>query len=105
MSRTPLSITKSVKGAMLAAVTIAAAGAFLPGAVTSADAKGVHAHGHRHIHVFKHRHVGIHRHRYVGFYGPGYVVASGYGCGWLKARAIATGLPYWWNRYHACTGE
>jgi hypothetical protein len=103
MPRIPLSIAKSIKGAMLAAATVAAAGAFLPGAVTTAEAKGVH--GHRHVHVFKHRHVNFHRHRFVGFYGPSYVVASGYGCGWLKARAISTGLPYWWNRYHACRGE
>ncbi len=106
MSRLPLPLTQSIKGLMLAAATAIAAGSFLPGAVATAEAKGVHGHGHHHARVFVHRHVNIYRHRHVGFYGPGYVVASGYGgCGWLKVRAVATELPYWWNRYHACKGE
>ena len=25
-------------------------------------------------------------------------------CGWLYRRAVATGSPYWWNRYYQCTG-
>jgi hypothetical protein len=24
------------------------------------------------------------------------------GCGWLYRRAVATGSPYWWRRYHEC---
>jgi hypothetical protein len=27
----------------------------------------------------------------------------GYSCYWLRRNAIATGSPYWWNRYYACT--
>jgi hypothetical protein len=23
-------------------------------------------------------------------------------CGWIKHRAIVTGSPYWWSRYHEC---
>jgi hypothetical protein len=33
-----------------------------------------------------------------GYYGPHW----GGPCRWLKRRAIMTGSPYWWNRYHAC---
>lgn len=49
--------------------------------------------------------------RPVRFYGApgywrrpyvGYVVGGG--CGWLHQRAIVTGNPYWWRRYHACIG-
>jgi hypothetical protein len=33
----------------------------------------------------------------------GYGYYSGYsGCGWLRARALYTGSPYWWSRYRAC---
>jgi hypothetical protein len=40
---------------------------------------------------------------YPFFYG-GYYAYNGYGgdCGWLYRRALATGSPYWWNRYYAC---
>jgi hypothetical protein len=33
-------------------------------------------------------------------------IAYGYGggCGWLYRNALATGDPYWWNRYYECTG-
>jgi hypothetical protein len=53
---------------------------------------------------WKHRH----RHRFhdrdffiggVGIYG-----AYAGGCHWLYQRAILTGSPYWWSRYHACVG-
>jgi hypothetical protein len=39
-------------------------------------------------------------------YGPGYRRGYGYGpgCGWLRQRALETGSPYWWRRYHACRG-
>jgi hypothetical protein len=34
---------------------------------------------------------------------PYYYNDYGYGgCGWLYRRAVATGSPYWWNRYRAC---
>jgi hypothetical protein len=23
-------------------------------------------------------------------------------CNWLRHRALATGSPYWWSRYHDC---
>jgi hypothetical protein len=26
------------------------------------------------------------------------------GCGWLRHRALVTGSPYWWHRYHECLG-
>ena len=32
----------------------------------------------------------------------GYPYAYGSGCYWLKQRALYTGSPYWWRRYHAC---
>jgi len=55
-------------------------------------------HGHRH-----------HHHRaYRGFYYGGYPYAYSYAfndyddCRWLRRRALATGSPYWWDRYYAC---
>jgi hypothetical protein len=33
--------------------------------------------------------------------GYGYVPGS---CEWLRRRALASGSPYWWRRYRACTG-
>jgi hypothetical protein len=50
-----------------------------------------------------HRHRRFHRHIFIGapFVYGGYYY--GYGdCYWLRRRAIATGSPYWWNRYNAC---
>src|SRR5512139_1457839 len=55
------------------------------------------------------RHDG-HRHRHfnrggLAFYGPYgdyYYGDYGYGCGWLRRRAVYTGNSYWWHRYHAC---
>jgi hypothetical protein len=53
---------------------------------------------------FDHR---FHSRRFVGvglgwwpaYYGYNY----GYGgCAWLRRQALATGSPYWWNRYYAC---
>jgi opacity protein-like surface antigen len=32
-----------------------------------------------------------------GWYGRGYGR-----CGWLHRRAVYTGSPYWWHRYHEC---
>jgi len=34
------------------------------------------------------------------------LIATSYvgGCYWLKAKALDTGSPYWWNRYAACRG-
>lgn len=59
---------------------------------------GHHGHDHGHHHHFR------------GFYGAPFV---GYGayyayrdygddCRWLRRRALATGSPYWWDRYYAC---
>ena len=32
-----------------------------------------------------------------------YYAGSYYGgCGWLYRRAVYTGSPYWWHRYHEC---
>ena len=45
--------------------------------------------------------------RFHGF-GPGIIIAApafyyGYGgCAWLRHRALVTGSPYWWHRYHLC---
>ena len=38
-----------------------------------------------------------------GWYGLPYGYYGG-GCGGLYRKAIATGSPYWWNRYYQCTG-
>jgi hypothetical protein len=53
---------------------------------------------------WKHRH--RHRDRFF-FYGApywAYGVYAGGGCHYLYRRAIATGSPYWWSRYHDCIG-
>ena len=41
----------------------------------------------------------------VGFF-PGYYDYGYYGggCSWLYRNAVATGSPYWWNRYQYCIG-
>ena len=91
------SLTKTLSLAAFAFVAATLAGAAVPGAVTSAEAR---AHGgrHGHHHHHAHRH---HRHHFYGHY-----VNSGYGnCHWLKHRAVNTGMPYWWNRYRSCIGE
>lgn len=91
-------IASAVKLAAVATV-LAAAGAAVPGVATPAEAKKIvivkkHFHGH-HFH---------HRHRH---FGHGLVlVGGGYGsCYWMKARALETGSPYWWKRYHICRGD
>lgn len=48
-----------------------------------------------------------HRRHFRAFYGYGYypyAYGGGYygGCYWLKARALETGDPYWWDRYEDC---
>lgn len=59
--------------------------------------------GHDHDHDFDNRG----RHRvfrngvWVWVYGPDYSYND---CGWLRVRALDTGSPYWWNRYHYCVG-
>ena len=63
--------------------------------------------GHRHFADFDHRHFN-HR-RFVGFgFFPGYYDYDygyyGGGCSWLYRNAVATGSPYWWNRYQYCSG-
>ena len=63
----------------------------------------------RHVakHDFDHRHG--RRHRvfrngvWVWVYGPDYYAYGG-DCYWLRQRALATGSPYWWDRYYACVG-
>ena len=39
--------------------------------------------------------------RLGGYYDYGYY---GGGCSWLYRNAVATGSPYWWNRYQYCIG-
>jgi hypothetical protein len=63
---------------------------------------------HDHDHHFHHGH-----RVFVGGYGfyDGYYDGDDYGyyddggCGWLYRNAIATGSPYWWNRYQYCVGN
>ena len=52
-----------------------------------------------------HRNRIIRGHRYN--WGPGFAFyfSDGYyygECGWLKRRAIQSGNPIWWRRYHRC---
>jgi hypothetical protein len=46
------------------------------------------------------------RYSHYGWYGAPFLAYGYYGggCGWLYRNAVATGDPYWWNRYYACTG-
>ena len=54
----------------------------------------------RHDH-FRHHHFRHHRRfAFVGAY-PDYYYDDD-GCSWLRHRALLTGSPYWWHRYHAC---
>ena len=52
------------------------------------------------------RYASHYRHnRYYGWYYPNFSYGYyGGGCGWLYRNALATGSPYWWNRYYECTG-
>jgi hypothetical protein len=69
-----------------------------------------YAYGGHHGYYDHHRHYGYYgRYRHYGYYGYyGYPYYSygyyGGGCGWLYRNAVATGSPYWWNRYYQCTG-
>jgi len=67
-----------------------------------------HAHkGGGHGYYNQHKHHGHYRHYgYYGWYGRPYFGYGYYGggCGWLYRRAIATGSPYWWDRYYDCIG-
>jgi len=38
---------------------------------------------------------------YYGAYS-GYDYGYASSCGWLRRKAIHTGSPYWWKRYHYC---
>ena len=49
--------------------------------------------GKKHIHI----HFG-----YPGYVGYGYVYGYHHSCWWLKKKAIHTGSPYWWHKYHQC---
>jgi hypothetical protein len=67
---------------------------------------GGHGHGHYEGRHYNYGHyAGHYRHyRYYGYY-PSYSYGYyGGGCGWLYRNALATGDPYWWNRYYQCTG-
>jgi hypothetical protein len=42
-------------------------------------------------------------HGFYGAYGPHYAGYSHHGsCRWLYRRAVKTGSPYWWKRFHNC---
>jgi len=66
--------------------------------------------GHDHRYYDRHKRYGHYgkyrRYGYYGWYGWPYISYSYYGggCGWLYRRAVATGSPYWWNRYYECIG-
>jgi hypothetical protein len=98
MSRT-LSTTLKITAATL---TLAVAGAALPG--TSAPAEGKQL-----VISVKHSHKGSHHRRH---FVPGLLLWSGdygyysysEGCYPLKVRALETGRAYWWQRYYACRG-
>jgi hypothetical protein len=47
-----------------------------------------------------HRRVFVRRAFFVGVPVYGYYA----GCAWLRHRALVTGSPYWWQRYHWCLG-
>jgi hypothetical protein len=53
---------------------------------------------------------GFHGFRRFHGFGPGIIIGApgfyyGYGgCAWLRHRALVTGSPYWWHRYHLCLG-
>ena len=50
-------------------------------------------------HRFHNRFVGVGLGWWPAYYGYNY----GYGgCASLRRQALATGSPYWWNRYYAC---
>jgi len=61
--------------------------------------RGHRGHAGRH-----HRH--HRRFRGYAFYGLPYVYAygayDGYGCSYLRRRAVRTGSSYWWRRYEQC---
>jgi len=44
------------------------------------------------------------RFRNFAWYGAPFLAYGYYGggCGWLYRNAMATGDPYWWNRYYEC---
>ena len=59
-------------------------------------------HAHKGDHNKRHFNDGRFRRYNYGWYGG---LAYGYyggGCGSLYRRAVATGAPYWWNRYNSC---
>jgi hypothetical protein len=41
-----------------------------------------------------------------GLYGAPFLAYGAYAgsCGWMYRNAVATGDPYWWNRYYECVG-
>jgi hypothetical protein len=47
---------------------------------------------------FHHRHANFFAFPAYGYYDYGY----GYSCYWLRRNAVATGSPYWWNRFYTC---
>jgi hypothetical protein len=56
-------------------------------------------HARPHHRFWRHRH----RHGFRIYIGPTWYGGYHYRrCGWLRARALATGSPYWWRRYRIC---
>ena len=60
--------------------------------------RGVSRVGPARYYAFRH-----HRHfRHGRVAVVGYPYYYGGSCYWLRQRALYTGSPYWWHRYHAC---
>jgi hypothetical protein len=87
--------TKSfaAKSAALAALALTVVGGGLTAAPAEAGWKK-HKHGF-HVVIGAPFVYGGYRHRYRGYHGhrP---------CAWMYRRAVNTGSPYWWNRFHQC---
>ena len=60
---------------------------------------GFHHFGSIHGFGWFHRFHGFRRGVIIG--APVYYYGYG-GCAWLRHRAVVTGSPYWWHRYHRC---
>jgi hypothetical protein len=72
----------------------------MPTDITPDATTPYHAHNDHHFHRGHRVFVGGY-----GFYDGYYGYYDDCGCGWLNRNAVATGSPYWWNRYQYCVGN
>ena len=82
------------KSAALAALTVAVVGG---SGLAASQAEAGH----------KHKKFGVHLSFgapiVYGGYGYGYRAYHGHRpCAWMYRRAVNTGSPYWWKRFHQC---